>query len=409
MPITTQPITTQPPSPPKPIPLPYPSTCVDVALNSSLPNSHPLCEPYQITEHRTRSSYYQRYHPEYVFEFEEHKGTTADYQPCKDLMTRPPKIVRDDLGGALSHSAMHDYLDQTKCYYGLDLIPNLQYLDSGHYRSVYNLISLNLIFKNVHGDGVSRDYRNGDSRENNHSSRYDREVIVMKELGGKENNIIPLHSTSCHYDGSFLQLGGGSLLAQIISENVTPDNQLSQILIGMANGLRVLHANNAIHTDIDVKQWVVIDGTAYLQDFNRVRFLDELPFDDQGIVKCKVFIKKAGGSRRAPEEYNLLWMDEKVDVWSLGLAVYEVLFLEEIWATLGISRKREAPEYVKRGEYAEIAELDYKPIAVKAGRDELWAKEVLEVIKKCLKYEPEERPKAGEVRDMLKVIDEKCF
>lgn len=64
---------------------------------------------------------------------------------------------------------MHDYLDQTKCYYGLDLIPNLQYLDSGHYRSVYNLISLNLIFKNVHGDGVSRDYRNGDSRENNHS------------------------------------------------------------------------------------------------------------------------------------------------------------------------------------------------------------------------------------------------
>lgn len=87
MPITTQPITTQPPSPPKPIPLPYPSTCVDVALNSSLPNSHPLCEPYQITEHRTRSSYYQRYHPEYVFEFEEHKGTTADYQPCKDLMT----------------------------------------------------------------------------------------------------------------------------------------------------------------------------------------------------------------------------------------------------------------------------------------------------------------------------------
>ena len=233
---------------------------------------------------------------------------------------------------------------------------------------------------------IYRDYRNGDSRENDHSSRYDREIIVMKELGSASNNVIPLKSVRCKYDGSFMQLGGGKLLSLIIKDNknmimkegaYSTDSFLSKIIIGMSNGVSTLHSNGAVHTDIDVKQWVVINSTAYLQDFNRVRFLDTLKISNQDIT-CKVYIKKAGGSRRSPEEYNLLWLDYKLDVWSLGMAIYEVMYGEEIWKTINNSRKTESNDYVAKGEYSKIEELSHVKISLKNGRSEDWSKDVLE-------------------------------
>jgi serine/threonine protein kinase len=113
-------------------------------------------------------------------------------------------------------------------------------------------------------------------------------------------------------------------------------------MIDVVKGVEVLHDRDVAHTDIVIGQFVVnCDSTpdsvplVQIQDFNRARFQQRLndgsgeESADEVPMKCPFKVQGAGGRYRSPEEYRHLWLNEKVDVFSLGYILYEVREGEE--------------------------------------------------------------------------------
>jgi serine/threonine protein kinase len=76
------------------------------------------------------------------------------------------------------------------------------------------------------------------------------------------------------------------------------------------------------HTDIAGSQYIKIDGSYKLNDFNRARFL--LRNKTSG-ANCPYFVAKNPGKNRSPEEYRYDPQSEKVDVYSFGNVLYTLL------------------------------------------------------------------------------------
>ncbi|KAL3807969.1 hypothetical protein ACHAXA_010771 [Cyclostephanos tholiformis] len=93
-----------------------------------------------------------------------------------------------------------------------------------------------------------------------------------------------------------------------------------------------------VHADLQAKQYLVdsLTGKIYLNDFNRCRFLTKLNStvsdgNDAGgprsrtLESCPLYIPTAPGSARAPEEYDMAPLSEKIDVYSAGNILYGII------------------------------------------------------------------------------------
>ena len=292
----------------------------------------------------------------------------------------------------------------------------------GNYRSVHLLENGKEIIKDVFGSGRSSSVDNNDLNiELNGLTRYDKEVIVMIELEDSPH-IIPLNSVKCDFDGSFIQPASSMMLRNYVStyHKELSDLQKLDVMIQVAKGISELHEYDVISTDVDIKQFTVtfIQGDedsiwgqppdsppkpfVHHQDFNRARFIERLPDG----TKCDTKpISGAGGKKRAPEEYNRLYLTEKVDVFSLGYVIYELLTGNRPFSHSEKYREGDrtysVAEAIAKGKWSH-------PISKVYYNDEsAWQKSVVDLVSNCWAYEPNDRPSASEIVDELEAIFER--
>eukprot|EP00537_Pseudo-nitzschia_pungens_P009714 CAMPEP_0172381672 /NCGR_PEP_ID=MMETSP1060-20121228/71072_1 /TAXON_ID=37318 /ORGANISM="Pseudo-nitzschia pungens, Strain cf. cingulata" /LENGTH=384 /DNA_ID=CAMNT_0013109459 /DNA_START=610 /DNA_END=1764 /DNA_ORIENTATION=+ len=161
----------------------------------------------------------------------------------------------------------------------------------------------------------------------------------------------------------------------------------------MAEALADLHGYSGgviVHQDIKLDQFFFNNNMTgvVLNDFNRAEFM---LWDEDEEKYCTYREGYGAGNWRSPEEYYDEFLDEKVDVFSLGNNMYGLL--------TGLMVFHEAESYdevqyrVRRGEKAYI-DPRYKE------RSRAEAK-LAEIIDKCHEYYPEHRPSIFQVADML--------
>ena len=167
-----------------------------------------------------------------------------------------------------------------------------------------------------------------------------------------------------------------------------------RLALDAARSVQALHevpGGPIIHADIQAKQFL-FDPTKglLLNDFNRCRFL---PRNQKTGGVCKIKIPQAPGKNRAPEEYNQMKLNEKLDIFSLGHILHILLTGEGPWNDM------DKETFVKRllkGNAIVIPERFMKPGTV----DHEFAKLIL----KCYEMKPNERISARELADEIEKI-----
>jgi serine/threonine protein kinase len=111
-------------------------------------------------------------------------------------------------------------------------------------------------------------------------------------------------------------------------ENLTALNAEVKLFIAleMAKSIADLHGYRGgpiVHGDIQYLQWLFDENlNVILIDFNRA---EPLLWDEESQTYCKYFVGGALGNVRSPEEYINEIVDEKIDVYSYGVAIYTML------------------------------------------------------------------------------------
>lgn len=103
------------------------------------------------------------------------------------------------------------------------------------------------------------------------------------------------------------------------------------------------------HTDITPSQYMVLNGTLKLNDFNRARFIT---FDEKNGEACAFRVGMNPGKYRSPEEYAYKDETEKIDVYALGNVFYSLL--TELWPYHELSEK-EAQDNIRKGKHPDVS------------------------------------------------------
>jgi len=180
------------------------------------------------------------------------------------------------------------------------------------------------------------------------------------------------------------------------------------IALNMAKSIALLHnweGGVIVHNDIQPQQFFMTESfeektyddgepLVKLHDFNRAEIM---LWDDVNKRYCKYRNGGGGGNWRAPEEYEDDWLNEKMDIWSLGLNIMQLVDglepfpeLDEEAACIGMILAGNNP--VVRHELKERSEID---------------KDLLEIVERCLVRNTEERLSIAEVIELLEATVEK--
>eukprot|EP00529_Nitzschia_sp_RCC80_P011403 CAMPEP_0113502832 /NCGR_PEP_ID=MMETSP0014_2-20120614/33800_1 /TAXON_ID=2857 /ORGANISM="Nitzschia sp." /LENGTH=632 /DNA_ID=CAMNT_0000397717 /DNA_START=251 /DNA_END=2149 /DNA_ORIENTATION=+ /assembly_acc=CAM_ASM_000159 len=163
--------------------------------------------------------------------------------------------------------------------------------------------------------------------------RHRRDAVAMERLTSSKF-IMDIYA-ACGNSGLFEFADGGSLTDSIWDNNdesINPWSPQEKLVVAyqVASGIAEVH-NSAkegvaaiAHTDVGPDQFVYVDklGVYRLNDFNRARFIG---WNTRKNETCPFHIGSNPGSFRSPEEYNYEPETEKIDVYSMGNIIYEVL------------------------------------------------------------------------------------
>ena len=174
--------------------------------------------------------------------------------------------------------------------------------------------------------------------------------------------------------------------------NVTNPMYKVELALDVMKGLKAMHDLDIVHADIQSKQFLLdpVEGIK-LNDFNRCRLLPK--HKDTGEI-CKVKIPSAPGGNRSPEEYELYKIDTKIDIFSTGNVLFNILTGEEPWGR-GVM-KLDVQRNVKKGILPEISEEYRKPGTID--------NELAELVIQAFAFKPENRWTAAQFVDKLEKI-----
>jgi serine/threonine protein kinase len=113
-------------------------------------------------------------------------------------------------------------------------------------------------------------------------------------------------------------------LALDVRNNLTGTQKL-EFALAMFEATSLLHAYPGgvmVHDDIQLTQFLIVDGSLKLNDFNRAEIM---LFNEKDQEYCRYRNDPGQGDWRAPEEYFDYPLSEKIDVWSLGNNMYSLL------------------------------------------------------------------------------------
>ena len=152
---------------------------------------------------------------------------------------------------------------------------------------------------------------------------FQREVIIQGKLNHK--NIIKLYGLS-HKDGHpviVMELGGKDLKSMILSRNFSMTfEQKIQVALQIASAIEYMHDRNLIHRDIKCENIIFANGEYKLTDFGLAR--EEDPNTRMTVCGTPVAM--------APDLYSKEKYNEKVDIYSFGIVLYQLFTEREPYA-----------------------------------------------------------------------------
>ncbi|XP_034751869.1 serine/threonine-protein kinase ULK3 isoform X3 [Etheostoma cragini] len=178
---------------------------------------------------------------------------------------------------------------------------------------------------------VYKAYRKGDSRE----------VVAVKVVGKKSLNrastenllteieilktmrhphIVQLKDFQWDADNIYLIMewcSGGDLCRFIRSRRILPERVARRFLQQIACALQFLHERNISHLDLKPQNILLSGSVLKLADFGFAQYMS--PWDEQSVLRGSPLYM-------APEMVCRRQYDSRVDLWSVGVILYEALF-----------------------------------------------------------------------------------
>lgn len=152
------------------------------------------------------------------------------------------------------------------------------------------------------------------------------------------------------------------------------------------------HSPSIAHTDITPLQFLWFDGVYKLNDFNRAQFIS---WNNNKSQACPFRIPFAAGPARAPEEYRLGDLTEKVDIYQLSTIFYNLLTgIEPFQDRFKLFNSEELKSLIINGTRPKIPSK-----FLKGNREE---KAIIYIMKKCWISAPEKRPTSQEIESYLR-------
>ena len=212
--------------------------------------------------------------------------------------------------------------------------------------------------------------------EQNMQAQINREVLIMYKL--QHNNIISIYNHFEDDDHIYLiqeYLKGQELYKMMLNapgKKLKPE-QVAQIIHQLCFALKEIHSNNIIHRDIKAENiYICDDGTLKILDFGWSNYIEE---------KNKKRMTYAGTVLyQAPEMIESKIHDHTIDIWSVGVLMFELLtgrdpFSPDVYKGSEEDIKNEIKMRVIKGKYES---KQHDPLAT-------------QLIKNILKYEPRKR------------------
>ena len=186
--------------------------------------------------------------------------------------------------------------------------------------------------------------------------------------------LLEVFEDDCHLYVVLEHMLKGDMFDVLYNEHSDPltENEAKQIFTDLIEGIAFLHSKNIIHRDIKLENLLMNEnGNIKITDFGAA----------VDCVKCqdpKEF-KVICGTREymAPEMLKELTYDYKVDVWSCGVVLYEILHR-------GLPHKSDA---YKNKHKAILKHLQNNKVSY----SKKLSNEVVDLLKKCLELDPKKR------------------
>ncbi|HEX8288897.1 MAG TPA: protein kinase [Pyrinomonadaceae bacterium] len=160
-------------------------------------------------------------------------------------------------------------------------------------------------------------------------SRFRQEARAASALN--HPNIITIYEIGENDSGSFLatEFIKGETLREFINRKSLSTIQILKIAEQIANALIAAHAAHIVHRDIKPENIMVRqDSIVKVLDFGLAKpvahdFSDEKGLDD--LIKTQPGMVMGSVRYMSPEQARGLEVDERTDIWSLGVVLYEML------------------------------------------------------------------------------------
>jgi tRNA A-37 threonylcarbamoyl transferase component Bud32 len=217
------------------------------------------------------------------------------------------------------------------------------------------------------------------SRASDSLERFRREMLVARDLN-HPNILRNYHLGDCEV-GTYItmKLVAGPTLDTVLGrEGPLGFRRLSEIAGKLASALEAAHGEHVIHRDIKPQNILMEDDEPFLTDFGLARLRGE-----PGLTQAGMFVGTPYYA--APEQVRLQRIDERADVYSLGVVIFE----------MSTGRKPFVADSAAKVLEMQVAEPVPEPGRFRDGMpDGLSA-----LIARCLEKEPERRyPSAAALR-----------
>jgi serine/threonine protein kinase len=164
------------------------------------------------------------------------------------------------------------------------------------------------------------------SRDENRKTRFRQEARAASALN--HPNIITIYEIGENEHGSFLitELIEGRTLREIIKKEPLSIAQTLKIAEQIANALGAAHSAHIVHRDIKPENVMVRhDGIVKVLDFGLAKPTVQSADDEDEQIKTMPGLVMGSVRYMSPEQARGTAIDERTDIWSVGVVLYEML------------------------------------------------------------------------------------
>ncbi|GFH53617.1 hypothetical protein CTEN210_10093 [Chaetoceros tenuissimus] len=319
-----------------------------------------------------------------------------DMPECKQMYEWQSKIF--PTCNVVHAGSMHDSLVQN----------HAKYLAHGAFRATFRMDDYDnspMAFKTFHGHHTTDQeflHVMEDEEYLYTPKYYDRHRIdaLVYERMTSSDLIMDIYGY-CGFAG-FFEFANGKTLRDLVKE--AEDKGMSHkkklgLAVEVASAVTDLHTieskngySSFIHGDLSPTQFVQVGKRLKLNDFNRAHLLY---WDEEKQKTCKYAWDDGHmGARRAPEEYKVEPFSDSIDVYTLGMLMYLIVFGKEPYSDFE-EKSRKLRRVIRKGAVPTIPQdfIDSNHPVDKA---------FFKAMNMCNSRDPDKRAKASEVRDYLK-------